>query len=66
MPEAVGEPLVDLLDVPGPAGAGGSAPLGLGGPVELADLGRPLLLDVVVGPAGGPAQGVRFVVSFTE
>merc|ERR1712174_99249 len=64
--ETVGEPGVGFLDVSGSAGAWSTSSLSLGGPVELTDLGGSFLLDVVVGSAGGSAQGVGFVVSFTE
>jgi len=64
--EAVGESGLHLLDVSASAGAWGTSSLGLSAPVELAYLGRSLLLDVVVASAGGAAKRVRLVVTLSE
>jgi len=64
--ESVSESGLDLFDVSGSSGTWSTSSFSFGRPVELTDLGGSFLLDVVVTSSGGSAQGVGFVVSFTE
>ena len=66
MSETVGELGLNFLDVSRSSGTWSASPFGLHGPVELADLGRLTLLDMVVGFTCGSAQGMGFVVALAH
>jgi hypothetical protein len=72
-PEAVGEAAGDGLEVTHASGSGGLSPLGLLGPVVLADLSGGVstrrtgaLLNVEGAASTTTAQGVRLVVALSE